>query len=1073
MPPTSSGRTLTTEQIATVRAWIADGAEWGEELNAAQQADLLVAAERQVVFTREVRPILSRNCFQCHGPDDQNRQMGLRLDTPAGFAGDRGAFGGPVVIPGNAADSPMFQRISAEAESFRMPREREALTEDEIETIRLWINQGAEWESHWAFMPPEMPEVPVVRDPNWARNPIDNFVLERLDEEGLTPSEEADKATLIRRVTLDLTGVPPTLEEVDAFLADNSADAYQKVVNRLLQSPRYGERMAVDWLDAARYADTNGYQTDGERSMWRWRDWVINAYNDNMPFDQFTVEQLAGDMLPNATLDQRIATAFNRNHSLNAEGGIVPEEFLVEYAVDRVATTSTVWLGLTMGCARCHDHKFDPLQQAEFYQLSAFINNIDERGKGFKYVNSPPFITAPTLSQQEQIEEVDTRLAAARLAFEELEDAINEEQAQWEEALVGSSDIDAEVDWNLKEGLLVHHPLDGDISGVHAGRVVEATLENGLPHFVDGRIGSAASFDGERYITAGNSPNLGYENEFTLSAWIYPTTDNGVIFSRATEGDQGEVGWGIYLEEGKIRLNLSTRVLDDGVAAETAQTIQLNRWQHVTATYDGSKTPGGMHVYVDGEQFELEGLLDLVGNRLPQRYPLRIGASGSSKPNFQGNIDDVRIYDRVLTPEEVAVVATAESISEIAQIEDDVRTSAQADKLRLSFLNQYASPDVRAAYSSLKEVEQERKVLWDGLPTVMVMDEMTPRRPTYRLNRGVYDAPAEEVFPSTPSILPPMPAGEKNRLTFANWLMEPENPLTSRVTVNRFWQSYFGTGLVKTADNFGSQGDFPSHPELLDWLAVTFRESGWDIKEMQRLIVTSATYRQSSAVTPALAEKDPENRLLARATRMRLPAQMIRDQALAISELLTDKIGGPSVGPYQPAGLWDDIVERGQEYRLSTGEDLYRRSLYTFWKRTRPAPAMITFDSSTRETHIVSPTRTNTPLRALNLMNDVTYTEAARAIAQKTMQRGDSVNNSLSFMYRLATAREPNSNVLSILSSAHAGHLDVYQTDRAAALQLVSEGESPRDETLDIVELAAYQMVASLILNLDGTITRD
>lgn len=1073
MPPTSSGRTLSAQQIATVREWIAGGAEWGADLTASQQADLLQAAERQVVFAREVRPILSRNCFQCHGPDDDNRQMGLRLDIPDGFAGDRGAFGGPVVIPGNAADSLMFQRITAEAESFRMPRERDALSEEEIETIRLWINQGAEWQSHWAFIPPEMPAVPDVSDADWPRNPIDNFVLQRLDAEGLSPSEETDKATLIRRVTLDLTGIPPTLEEVDAFLADESPNAYEKVVDRLLQSPRYGERMAVDWLDAARYADTNGYQTDGERSMWRWRDWVINAYNNNMPFDQFTIEQLAGDMLPDATLDQRIATAFNRNHSLNAEGGIVPEEFLVEYAVDRVATTSTVWLGLTMGCARCHDHKFDPLQQKEFYEFSAFFNNIDERGKGFKYVNSPPFITAPTNGQQQQIDELDERLAQARLDFAELEEEINAGQAQWEDALVGSSDIDAEVDWILKEGLLVHHPLDGDISGVHAGRLVEATLENGLPHFVDGRIGAAASFDGERFINAGTSPNLGYENEFSLSAWIYPTSDTGVIFSRATEGDQGEVGWGIYLEAGKLRLNLSTRVLDDGVAAETVQAIQLNRWQHITASYDGSKTPGGMRVYLDGEALELEGLLDLVGNRLPQRYPLRIGASGSSKPNFQGNIDDVRIYDRVLTPQEVAVIATAASVSEIAQIDASARTTGQLEKLRLSYLNQYAAPEIRSAYSQLKSLEQERKELWDGLPTVMVMEEMSPRRPTYRLNRGVYDAPAEEVFPSTPSILPPMPDAEKNRLSFATWLMQEENPLTSRVTVNRFWQMYFGTGLVKTADNFGSQGEYPSHPQLLDWLAVSFMESDWDVKAMQRMIVTSATYRQSSSVTAEMAEMDPENRLLSRATRMRLPAQVIRDQALAISGLLTEKVGGPSVGPYQPDGLWDDIVERGQEYRLSSGEDLYRRSLYTFWKRTRPAPAMITFDSSTRETHIVSPTRTNTPLQALNLMNDVTYTEAARALAQRVMQREDSVDESLRYMYRLATARLPNSNVLSILNGAFSGHLENFESDRAAALQLVSEGESQRDETLDIAELASYQMVASLIMNLDGTITRD
>ena len=671
----------------------------------------------------------------------------------------------------------------------------------------------------------------------------------------------------------------------------------------------------------------------------------------------------------------------------------------------------------------------------------------------------------------------DRRLIEARLVFADMDEEITSGQQVWEDSLVGSSDIDADVDWNLKDGLIVHHPLDGDISGVHAGKVVDATLEDGLPHFVDGRIGSAASFDGQRYIDAGMPPNLGYEDEFTLSAWIYPNMDNGVIFSRANEGDQGEVGWGLYIEGGKLRLNLSTRVLDDGFAAATTKALQLERWQHVAATYDGSKTPEGMRIYVNGIEQELEGLLDLVGNRLPQRYPLRIGASGSTKPNFQGSIDDVRIYDRVLEPEEIAVVSTAESISFIASLDPSKREKAQSDKLRLSYLNQYAPPEIRAAYQEVKRLEDDRKDLWESFPTVMVMEEMEERKPTFRLNRGVYDNPAEEVFPGTPSILPPMPDAEKNRLTFANWLVSPENPLMSRVTVNRYWQMYFGTGLVKTSDNFGSQGEFPSHPELLDWLATTFVESNWNVKELQRLIVTSATYRQSSAVSPELLQRDPENRLLARATRMRLPAQMIRDQALSISGLLVENIGGPSVGPYQPDGLWDDIVERGQEYRLSTGDDLYRRSLYTFWKRTRPAPAMITFDSSTRETHIVTPTRTNTPLQALNLMNDVTYVEAARALGERVMKEGLaeklSVEQNVNHMYRLAVSRQPTEEVRSILVRAYGDYLSEYQIDRRAALDLVSEGESLRDETLDISQLAAYQMVASLILNLDGTITRD
>ena len=1074
-----------TSQRGGILALVLGGFLYGNP-GAAQVA----SAASPVDFSREVRPILSQNCFTCHGPAEDQRRGGLRLDTPDGFFADR-AEGGSVIVAGSAEESLLYQRITSEVERDRMPRGREALTDDEIATIRLWIDQGAERNSHWAFIAPERPALPPVESRDWVRNPIDNFVLARLEQEGLSPSPEPDRATLIRRVSLDLTGFPPTMAEVDAFLVDDSPNAYEAVVDRLLESPRFGERMAFEWLDAARYADTNGYQTDGERTMWRWRDWVIDAYNDNMPFDQFTIEQLAGDMLPDATLDQRIATAFNRNHRLNSEGGIVGAEYLAEYAIDRVATTSAVWLGLTLGCARCHDHKFDPITQLEFYELYATFNNIPERGKGFKYVNSPPFITAPTTEQQAQLAELDDSLSEARMAFSSLEPEAVAAQERWEDALGTSTSL--EIDWMLRDRLLVHHALDGDIQGVHTGEPVTlvgrfqeespppqpselvATLEGGIPQFVAGQVGvAAASFDGQRFINAGPSPTFNYQSEFSLAAWIYPTAETGVILSRAGESNEGDNGWGLYLEEGKVMLTLATRALDDGVAAETVATLSLNEWQHVIATYDGSKQPGGMRVYVDGRSQELTPLLDLVGNRLGSRQPLRIGASGSSKPKFQGLIDDVRIYGAVLTPEDAVVMATAESVSEIAELAPEQRTTAQADKLRLSFLNQYAPPDIQQAFSRVNELERQREELWKSFPTVMVMEEAVPKRDAFRLIRGVYDNPGELVTPDVPAILPPLPEGvEKNRLAFARWLVDPANPLPARVTVNRFWQMYFGTGLVKTANNFGAQGEYPSHPELLDWLATTFIDSGWDVKDIQRTIVTSATYRQSSVVTPEQLERDPENRLLARGTRVRLLAQTIRDQALAISGLLTERIGGPSVGPYQPAGLWEDIVERGQVYRLSEGDDLYRRSLYTFWKRTRGPPAMMTFDASTREVHILTTTRTNTPLQALNLMNDVTYSEAARAFAERAMTEGTTIDETVSYMYRLATAREPDPETRSVLADAFTEHLDRYRADRAAALLFVSVGESQRNEALDITELAAYQMVASMILNLDATITKD
>ena len=1027
--------------------------------------------ERRVDFGRDVRPILSENCFSCHGPDEQSRQRGLRLDIREGVFADRGPFGGPAIVAGNSSESLLYRRITAAAEHERMPQGRARLSDADIETLKRWIDQGAEWKLHWSFQPPVRPTPPAVIDSKWARNPIDNFVLARIERDGLRPSHETDRATLLRRVTLDLTGLPPTLAEIDAFLKDTSPNAYEAVVDRLLRSPRYGERMAVEWLDAARYADTNGYQTDGERSMWRWRDWVIDAFNTNMPFDRFTIEQLAGDMLPNATLDQRIATGFNRNHSQSGEGGIVPAEFLTEYAVDRVDTTSTVWLGLTLGCARCHDHKFDPIKQKEFYEVLAHFNNIPERGKALKYVNSPPLVTAPTADQRAALARLDETLRVARDAVANLQQETSAAQTGWESSLARS----ARVDWTLRDRLVARYTLDGDLAGLSAGESTSATLANGQPHFVRGPVGLAASFDGKSFVLAGDAPNLAYDDTFTLAAWVLPTAPDGAIVSRATDGDQGEVGWGLSLVGGKVRVKLSTRDLDDGVIVETVEALPLNQWRHVVATYDGSKAPGGFHVYVNGNAQALKPLLDAVGNRLPQRFPLRIGAAGASTPRFRGLIADVRIYGAVLTPLEAGVVATAESVSDIAQIPAQARTSAQSEKIRLAFLDQYAPAPIQQAWRKVVELERQREQLWSSFPTVMVMEEMSPRRDTFRLIRGAYDAPGEKVNPGVPSVLPPLPAGrERNRLTFARWLVDPGHPLTARVTVNRFWQMYFGTGLVKTTENFGTQGEFPSHPELLDWLATTFIDSGWDVKAMQRAMVTSATYRQSSKVTPAQLEKDPDNRLLARGPRVRLPAQMIRDQALAMAGLLVEKVGGPSVMPYQPAGVWADVAERGQEYLQAKGDDLYRRSLYTYWRRTSAPPAMTMLDASTRETFSVHQTRTNTPLQALNLMNDVAYVEAARRLAERLMVEGGATPEArVAFAYRVATAQRPGLRAQMILVNSFRQQLNRYKADRKAALALVSAGDSKRDETLDVTELAAYTMVANLILNLDQTMTKE
>jgi hypothetical protein len=1030
-----------------------------------------------VQFNRDIRPILSDNCFQCHGPDKAKRKARLHLDTEEGAFARRD--GPALLVPGKPAQSELWRRISTTDPKERMPlaSSGRTLSPRQIELIRRWIEQGAKWQKHWSFLPPERPPLPAVRETRWPRNPIDYFVLERLEREGLAPSAEADKTTLLRRVTLDLTGLPPTPAEVDAFLADPGPDAYEKVVDRLLQSPRFGERMAIRWLDAARYADTNGYQNDGERFMWRWRDWVIDAYNHNMPFDRFTIEQLAGDLLPHPTLDQRIATGFNRNHRGNAEGGIIPEEYAVEYVVDRVETTATVWLGLTMGCARCHDHKFDPLRQKEFYQVFAFFNNVPERGKAIKYGNSPPMLKAPTRAQQEELGALDRRLAFAEARFEQLQPALAAAQAAWER----SATAHVRADWTPPTGLVAHFPLDGARGGrqppVPTNDAHQAPgsprFRDGSACFVPGKLGQAASFDGKRYLDAGNVGDFTFYDKFSLSAWIYPTdARGGAILSRMTDAANAD-GYSLMLENGRLHVNLVKRWLDDSLRVETQRSLPLNRWYHVLVTYDGSRVMDGVKVYVDGKPEKLNALLDDLNQDFKTTEPFRIGAGGGPESRFHGAIDDVRIYQIVLSPAQAELLATTDPIDRIVATPPDKRTPEQAHKLHGYFLEHFAPEPVRQAHGQVAALRKEREQLVESFTTTMVMEELPTPRDAYVLIRGVYDKHGEKVSAGVPASLPPLPRGVKpNRLGFAQWLTDPSNPLTARVSVNRFWQMLFGAGLVKTMGDFGSQGEWPTHPELLDWLATEFIRTGWDMKAMLKTIVLSATYRQSSHVTAELERKDPENQLLARGPRFRLSAEMVRDQALAVGGLLVERLGGPSVRPYQPAGLWKELADA--VYTQDKGPSLYRRSLYTFWKRTVAPPEMITFDAAGREACSVQQARTNTPLQALTLMNDVTFVEAARALAQRiVLEGGASPQERLTLAFRLAVARRPTPAELNILVGDFRHQWDVFRKDRAAALQLLRTGEFHHSDRLDAAELAAYTAVAGLILNLDEVITKE
>lgn len=1021
-----------------------------------------------IEFNREIRPILSDKCFFCHGPDDQNRRAKLRLDTEAGAKADLG--GRAAVVPGDVAKSALYQRITHVNKGMRMPplASGHTLTEREIGSIKQWIEEGAKWQKHWSFIPPSRPVLPKVSQPAWPKNAIDHFILARLDREGLKPSPEADKRTLIRRVTLDLTGLPPAQREIEDFLADNSANAYEKVIDRLLRSPRYGERMAIRWLDAARYADTNGYQTDAERFMWRWRDWVIDAFNDNKPFDKFTVEQLAGDLLPNATRDQIIATGFNRNHRGNGEGGSIGAEFIVEYSVDRVETTSTVWMGMTLGCSRCHDHKYDPLSQKDFYSLFAFFNNIPEKGKVFKYGNSPPLIPAPTGQQEETLNKIEAELSRTANDWERLHGERVASQRAWE----AKFDRNTPLDWAPHRALLAHYKLDSDAAGAGpSNKALATTAKDGDAAFAEGRLGQAATFDGKRYLDAGNIAPFGFYSKFSMAAWIKPSQKDGAIITRAEDVEE-QSGYGLYLKDGKVQVNLISRWLDDCLRVETTDAVPMNQWTHVAMSYDGTRVADGIRIYVNGERAKLRYVVDDLNQNFQTKEPLRIGAGDGKR--FHGAIDDVRVYNDAITAAEAAVLAEAAPVNQLVAIASGQRTRAQSDKVEWCFLDKFAPAPVVTAWNKLYEVRKERERFSDGLPTVMVMQEKPVKTETFILVRGQYDRPGEKVSRAVPKALPALPTDAPlDRLGLARWLVSRDHPLTARVTVNRFWQMFFGFGIVKTVEDFGSQGEWPVHPELLDWLAVEFQEKGWDVKGLMKTILMSSTYRQSSKVSPELLQKDPDNRLLARGARWRLAPEMVRDQALAMSGLLVEKLGGPSVKPYQPAGLWKELAG-GTDYQRDSGENLYRRSMYTFWKRAVPPPGMMTFDSAGREACVVRENRTNTPLQALTLMNDETYLEVARKMAERMIRDGGSTPESrIAYGFELATARKPREAETRVLTASFNRNLDRFKTEPAAAEKLLKQGESKRDESIPATELGAYSVVASLILNLDETVTKE
>jgi hypothetical protein len=1175
------------------------------------------ASESRVDFDRDIRPILLSRCFTCHGPDHKKRKADLRLDRREDLFRllheDLS-----VVAPGDPSRSELYLRISSADPDHRMPPETAgaALEPDQVDTLRRWIEEGAPWAEHWAFVPPARPAAPEIAHRAWPRNAIDRFVLARLESEGLSPSPEAGREALLRRATFDLTGLPPSLEEIDAFAADASPDAYERVLDRLLASPRYGERMASMWLDLARYADTNGYHIDNHRDMWKWREWVIEAFNRNVPFDRFTLEQLAGDLLEAATLEQRVASGFNRNGPINFEGGADPDEYQTKYVVDRVNTTATVWMGVTMGCAECHDHKYDPFSQREYYQLYAFFNSVDEKGLDGEKTNPKPSIKVPSAQEELRLDQLasDAQALEAELSGPMAE--LDAAQAAWEaEALAA---LPAEPVWSVLEPASVHSRNgatlqrldDGSIlagganpaqdvyelvaqpgAGEIAALRLELLSDPSLPQAGIGRApnGNLVLGELEAETTSLGAPSQVQPVRFIAAFADFSQTDGDFDVANTIDG-RPERGWapGAHQRPGgreavlvpeqpialvadgllRIRLRHETAyaqhaigrfrisVTADAAYRERVAPPRAGPW-HVVGPFvaatdeealstvwppevalspeaplspeaelssgapdlavtfeDGAlawrEEPG----FADGEPHELTGehcatyLHRELVSLEEREVTLRLGSDDAIAVWLNGRKVHSSEAARPLAPDQdrVRVRLRAGENSLLVKVVNfsgksgfSFALSAGAPGIPLSVaralrhagernpdqlaalrghFRREVSPPGREMHARLEAIQGEHEKLLASIPETMVMAERSEPRPTHVLLRGDFQRKDEEVLPGVPEILPALgiaPERKPTRLDLARWLVSREHPLTARVSVNHLWRMLFGTGLVATPDDFGLRGERPSHPELLDWLAIEFQDSGWDVKAFLKLVMSSATYRQDARVTPELLERDPENRLLARSPRVRLTAEMIRDNALAVSGLLSPAIGGPSVRPYQPPGLWEAVSFSkdfsSQFYEQDHGDALYRRGLYVYWKRALPYPSLRVFDAPIRETCAVERPETVTPLQALTLLNDPTFVEAARALAERVLRDcAEDSDARLVQAFRLCTSRRPGDREMEALRRLLAAQLESWRGREADARRLISVGESAAGEGLDPVELAAWTSLANALLNLDETI---
>jgi hypothetical protein len=1025
-------------------------------------------------FARDVLPILSDHCFGCHGPDEGSRKAELRLDMREHALAEN--EGVAAIVPGQPESSEVIRRIQTADDDTQMPPPEalKPLSAAQKDILQRWIAGGAQYAGHWAFHPPPRVDPPAIRQIAWPRNAIDRFVLKRLESAGLAPSPEAKRHTWLRRVTLDLTGLPPTIEELKAFLADDSPNAERKVVDRMLKSEVYAERMAMHWLDAARYADTNGYNNDETRTMWPWRDWVINAFHSGMTYDRFLTEQLAGDLLPSPTISQRVATGFNRNHVLTTEGGIIPEEYQAEYVADRVHTTATVFMGISLRCARCHDHKFDPFTQLDFYRFAAYFNNIPD--KIVKYNSArmaDPVLKVPSQDQQRELDQLNAQQKKLTAELKTRTDSIDANVAAWEAGLtpeatteLGSLGLTAQFNFDEKDSNATVNAVDPNSSGTIHGPV---SREEGVS-------GRALKFNGSTWVDAGQVGVFDSDDQFSIAAHFRPTVQaGGAILSKMDDGNAYR-GYDLNYVNGKVECHVINHWPDKAFKVVTKQSVSLNAWHHVVVTYDGTRQASGLQLFVDGKLQKVDVTTNnRIDGPLTTDKPFHIGKRNASIP-FRGLIDDVQVFSVRLSAAEAAQLAKGEALehlSALLAVWPADRSEQQKRQLKRFYADRI-DEDARRMREQLKEIPSRIEAIEETIPVTMVMQEMTERRKTRLLIRGQYDKLGDEVSPGLPvSLIGEESTVESTRLDLARWITDPAHPLTARVAVNRWWEMLFGTGLVETAEDFGVQGARPSHPELLDWLATELIRRKWDQTAILKLIVLSATYRQSSDVTPQLLDADPRNRLLSRGPRWRLPAEMVRDNALAVSGLLHRQIGGPSVRPYQPVGLWEDVsVERRDKYVADTGPGLYRRSMYTFWKRTCPPPGMSAFDAPDRETCVIRRARTNTPLQALVLLNDPTYVEAARAFAVRIIHHNADDTERLNFAFRIVVARHPADAEQAVVNDLLAAARKRFTAQPDAANKLLTVGSSKVDTTIEATELAAWTSVASILLNLDETISK-